>query len=62
MDSEPYMVIEHRKELTYLLSQGAELEHALIDFSPRARSQELALLGGVGREGARCEPKIVLWD
>jgi len=30
MDGEPYMVIEHRKELTYLLSQGAELEHALM--------------------------------
>jgi hypothetical protein len=26
----PAMVIEHRKELTYLLSQGAELEHALM--------------------------------
>jgi len=27
---EPVIVVEHRKELTYLLSQGAELEHALM--------------------------------
>jgi hypothetical protein len=28
--AEPRIVIEHRKELTYLLSQGAELEHAFM--------------------------------
>lgn len=30
MGAEPDIVVENRKELTYLLSQGAELEHALM--------------------------------
>ncbi len=30
MDAEPEITVENRKELTYLLSQGAELEHALM--------------------------------
>jgi len=30
MQSEPKIVVERRKELTYLLCQGAELEHALM--------------------------------
>src|SRR5436190_23350180 len=30
MGDEPTIVVEHRKELTYLLSQAAELEHALM--------------------------------
>jgi hypothetical protein len=30
MASEPPIIVEHRKELTYLLSQGAELEHGLM--------------------------------
>lgn len=30
MAAEPDIVVENRKELTYLLSQGAELEHALM--------------------------------
>jgi len=28
--AEPEITVENRKELTYLLSQGAELEHALM--------------------------------
>ena len=30
MSAEPEIVVEHRKELTYLLSQAAELEHAIM--------------------------------
>ena len=30
MEAEPEITVENRKELTYLLSQGAELEHALM--------------------------------
>jgi hypothetical protein len=30
MEAEPAIVVEHRKELTYLLCQAAELEHALM--------------------------------
>ena len=30
MGGEPAIVVERRKELTYLLCQGAELEHALM--------------------------------
>ena len=30
MGAEPEISVESRKELTYLLSQGAELEHALM--------------------------------
>src|SRR5438034_2096411 len=30
MAGEPVIVVEDRKELTYLLSQGAELEHGLM--------------------------------
>ena len=30
MEAEPAIVVEDRKELTYLLSQAAELEHGLM--------------------------------
>jgi hypothetical protein len=30
MGGEPAIVVEHRKELTYLLCQAAELEHGLM--------------------------------
>jgi hypothetical protein len=58
MDSEPFVVIERRKELTYLLCQAAELEHGIMcqylyaAFSLKQRAdaglaeRELARVGG----------------